>query len=398
MPDTKVIICPYCGETQHAGERCRSCGGFFEPLSRQATQNEMGPWYIRDPRRSFQPGCSYETVAKLVERGQVTRYTVIRGPSTRQFWTVARHAPGIAHLLGYCHACDARVDPLAHGCDECGTQFGAYLDRNHLGLSDVRPLPGEAPDLHDHGPETEGSTARWTPSSGVSSFATDDELFGSAARARPVNGHGSPPETNGEPPDAGGGTVEDLVTSPAVRSMQRRLARQQQTIRLLTVLVVLVAIAGALINVMTVTAEKAPAAPPHGDAAPGRNVEQPPEERAAVVEPVATEPVTETIDEAPALDDENLAGVEGGEIAPPPADSPYAADLQRVETLLVQASDDTRAGEERVADYEEALRLLNGVAANAPEDIRPADLAERIAAVEEALERLQVGAFFTPDA
>ena len=83
MPDTKVIICPYCGETQHAGERCRACGGFFEPLSRQATQNEMGPWYIRDPRRSFQPGCSYETVAKLVERGQVTRYTVIRGPSTR---------------------------------------------------------------------------------------------------------------------------------------------------------------------------------------------------------------------------------------------------------------------------------------------------------------------------
>ena len=32
---TKVLICPYCGDTQAAGERCRVCGGLFEPLSRE---------------------------------------------------------------------------------------------------------------------------------------------------------------------------------------------------------------------------------------------------------------------------------------------------------------------------------------------------------------------------
>src|SRR5580765_972695 len=145
MTKTKVLICPYCGDTQSAGDRCRSCGGLFEPLSRQASHNAMGPWFIRDENRPFQPGCSYETLIRLIERGQVTKYAIIRSPTTKQFWTVAKRVPGIAHLLGYCHNCDASVDPGDHGCHACGVPFGAYLDRNYLGLPEVRPLPWEAP-------------------------------------------------------------------------------------------------------------------------------------------------------------------------------------------------------------------------------------------------------------
>ncbi|MHC5113323.1 MAG: hypothetical protein ACYTGP_02700 [Planctomycetota bacterium] len=254
MPDTKLIVCPYCGETQAAGERCRSCRGFFEALSLQATHNDMGPWYIHEPSRPFRPGCSYEMLARLIERGQVTKYTILRGPTTRQFWTVARHVPGIAHLLGYCHACDAAVDSNVHGCPECGVPFGAYLDRNHLGLPEVRPLPGEAPDGSHH-PSLAGNGQAGNGGSlrGISSFASDEELVatmsprpGIDAPAEPVEEpwRGTPEETA---PDA---TDEDPVTSPLVRSMQRRLARQQRTIRLLVGLVIVVALVGAFIALM----------------------------------------------------------------------------------------------------------------------------------------------------
>jgi hypothetical protein len=116
----------------------------FEPLSRQATHNEMGPWYIRSELRPFQPGCSYETLVKLVERGQIDKHTIIRGPTTKQFWTIAKRVPGVAHLLGYCHNCDTAVNVGDHGCHVCGVPFGAYLDRNYLGLPDIKPLPWEA--------------------------------------------------------------------------------------------------------------------------------------------------------------------------------------------------------------------------------------------------------------
>ena len=144
MPKTQVVICPYCGETQSAADRCRSCGGLFEPLSRQATHNAMGPWYVRDPAKPFQPGCGYETLVQLIDRGQVMKYSIVRGPTTKQFWTVAKHVSGVAHLLGYCHNCDGSVDACDHGCHVCGVPFGAYLDRNYLGLPDMRPLPWEA--------------------------------------------------------------------------------------------------------------------------------------------------------------------------------------------------------------------------------------------------------------
>ncbi|HWB20961.1 MAG TPA: hypothetical protein VG711_11720 [Phycisphaerales bacterium] len=175
MAKSKIVICPYCGEPQPASDRCRACTGLFEPLSRQVTQNDMGPWYIRNVFRPFQPGCSYETLVRLIERGVVTKMSIIRGPTTKQFWTVAKRVPGLSHLFGYCHNCDALVDPSAHGCHNCGVPFGAYLDRNHLGLADVKPLPWEAPLV-----ET-GTAARNGEQVGISSFASDAELTSQAS-------------------------------------------------------------------------------------------------------------------------------------------------------------------------------------------------------------------------
>lgn len=282
-----MVICPYCGETQTAEDRCKSCAGLFEPLSRQATHNAMGPWWVRDLRRPHQPGCSYETLVKLIERGSITKLSILRGPTTKQFWTIARRVPGVSHLLGYCHQCDASVDPGDHGCHSCGVPFGAYLDRNFLGLPEIRPLPWEADGADDMRRNRARSGYGGGPV-GLSSFATDEELTES----------GNYPAIGGGAPSSGGGTqaarlaaaVRDSGESPqvfagsaafrtpmttyaaavaapqvgaeqprvpegdhaagvAVRAMQRQLAAQQRTIRTLIIVTAAVTLIALLLTI-----------------------------------------------------------------------------------------------------------------------------------------------------
>ena len=133
-PDHVLILCPYCGNTQTAPKKCEECGGLFEPLSRKATQIAMGPWYIRDKKRPFRPGCSYEVLQKQINAGRIKPTTIMRGPTTRQFWSVARNIPGVAHLLGYCHQCGEKVDPLGRKCPSCGEAFKSPKERNELGI------------------------------------------------------------------------------------------------------------------------------------------------------------------------------------------------------------------------------------------------------------------------
>lgn len=104
----------------------------------------MGPWFVRDSASPFRPGCSYQTLAALIGRGRVTTSTIIRGPTTRQFWMLARSIPGVAHLLGECHACHTKCNPADKLCVQCGARFEAPDDRQYLGLAEVRLLPGQA--------------------------------------------------------------------------------------------------------------------------------------------------------------------------------------------------------------------------------------------------------------
>ncbi|MDH3583310.1 MAG: hypothetical protein OER86_03765 [Phycisphaerae bacterium] len=135
-----VILCPYCGSVEQApSERCAGCGGFFDPLSRKVTQQHMGPWYIRDSQAPFRPGFSYEVLTKQIERGKVKPNTILRGPSTKQFWSVARNVPGVAHLVGYCYSCGNRVQPEDKMCLKCNKRFKSPDDRNGLGLDPVDP-------------------------------------------------------------------------------------------------------------------------------------------------------------------------------------------------------------------------------------------------------------------
>lgn len=143
-PQPAVALCPYCGHTSSNTHQCDRCKGLFEPLSRQASQNAMGPWYVRDEANSFRPGCSHDTLKSLIARGRVTRVSVLRGPTTRQFWTAAKSTPGIAHLLGECHSCHAAARSDDSACPSCGASFIYDHDRQFLGLAPMHLLPGHA--------------------------------------------------------------------------------------------------------------------------------------------------------------------------------------------------------------------------------------------------------------
>lgn len=131
----QIMLCPYCGRTQSARNlRCEGCAGHFDPLSLMATQIDMGPWFVRDETRPFRPGCSYEQLKQLIEAKKIHPTTVLRGPTTRQLWSIAQNIPGVAHLLGICHACGDRTGTENTQCQNCGESFSPVEARNTLGL------------------------------------------------------------------------------------------------------------------------------------------------------------------------------------------------------------------------------------------------------------------------
>ncbi|MFA7237233.1 MAG: zinc ribbon domain-containing protein [Phycisphaeraceae bacterium] len=152
MSEKKLILCPYCGNTQTEPEdRCAACGGFFDPLSLKVTQQHMGPWFVRDRNNPFRPGCSFEVLVRQIEKGKLKPTTIIRGPTTKQYWSVARHVPGVSHLLGYCHNCGAHVDANAESCGKCGEVFFAPRLRDNLGLAPAGADVHIQPRLSDTG-------------------------------------------------------------------------------------------------------------------------------------------------------------------------------------------------------------------------------------------------------
>jgi hypothetical protein len=426
MTKTKVLICPYCGATQTAGERCRACGGLFEPLSRQATHNAMGPWFVRDPGKPFQPGCSYETLVKMIDRGQVNKTSIIRGPTTRQFWTVARRVGGVAHLLGYCHSCDASVDPDDHGCHACGVPFGAYLDRNYLGLPEVRPLPWEAPTEEESLEAPPGSgveaSGREAAAGRLSQFASDAELFdGGGVAGSPAPGATSgptrvwarPSPVPAVAPDAPAAgtaagearpTVFDESTSAVVnRALRRRIASQQRMIRLMAVLVVTGLVIALVSNFDTLTRLVGGGGPASGTRA---------ESAGATSSAVDTEAAA--IEEMDASIADGLLSDGGPETAvparapgaAPPAEatadevlepSPEAAILAaytKALGLISAAAQAERSLDERIRDYEKALESLLALGGSAPAGQQPSELAELIERVQQEIERLKLKEFF----
>ena len=125
-------ICPCCGDASD-GDECAGCGTVFAPPEK-STRLTWGPWTLREPKRPFQAGISFDEVRYRISLGAVEASTVLRGPSTYQFWSIARNVPGISHLVGYCHACGGRADASHERCLACRALFAVNFSPNLLGL------------------------------------------------------------------------------------------------------------------------------------------------------------------------------------------------------------------------------------------------------------------------
>lgn len=394
MAKTKIIICPYCGESQPANDLCRACGGYFDDLSRQATHNDMGPWFIRDPRRPFQPGCSYETLIKLIERGQIDKYTIIRGPTSKQYWTIARRIPGFSHLLGYCHNCDAHVNPDDHGCAACGEPFGAYLERDLLGLPDIKPMPWEATiEEVDHSSVAVQRPASSTGSRGISSFASDSEIAGNPngdafSGSRTVAGTSEYEEsllhTPYEPaatPGAASGVLAasgtsgtpgssdpiSASTNQAMRSIRRKLDKQQRLITTLSVVLVFAIVLALLSNLSRFTAV------PNEKTEDSNSASVKLDEKPEVPKPAETTVKEEVLNEV---------------------NEQVVSRLEEAKALITRADNDERAIVERIADTEKALGILRSLRSSLSESQQPDDLVTLIEQLEKNLERLKLREFF----
>ena len=150
MSETRAILCPYCGDRQVPALQCRACAGRFDVWSLQATQNEMGAWFVRDPRRPHFVGFAYEALCAAIRNGEVGRDAIVRGPSTRQFWTIARRAPGLAHLFGRCYACQSPLAADDPACRACGAATSIDGDRNFFGLPAYEPIAPPSHAKPDH--------------------------------------------------------------------------------------------------------------------------------------------------------------------------------------------------------------------------------------------------------
>jgi hypothetical protein len=85
-----------------------------------------GPWFVYDNIKPF-PGVSLERIHKLVERGGLTRTSIVRGPSTYFQWRFATETPGVATQLGRCWQCQVELSTDASAeCPACQ----AVLDRD----------------------------------------------------------------------------------------------------------------------------------------------------------------------------------------------------------------------------------------------------------------------------
>jgi len=238
--------CPYCGQTQDAGAaQCTSCSGLFEPLSRQATQNHMGPWQVRDPGAPFMPGRSYTTIRRMAQRGKIAPDDVLRGPTTRQFWMAAAEIPGVAHLLGKCHSCKHDAKPDAFSCTYCGAAFPTPEDRQHLGVAPVRLLPGQAPPTLV---ARSAAPAEPAPAPGAppTAFAALARAASPASSPRPTEPSELAPAAHGGAPAVvrGSGNTEPAPEySRALRASNRRVSA------LKAVVIVLVVVNAALLAI-----------------------------------------------------------------------------------------------------------------------------------------------------
>ena len=113
-------VCPFCG-TQRDTDigSCPNCSLEDSPTTRSATRSKLGPWYVLQSRNPSAPGMNFATLMVLVQKGRVTARSIVRGPTTGQFWRHAARAKGVSREFGLCWSCGGDVSKTARACPAC---------------------------------------------------------------------------------------------------------------------------------------------------------------------------------------------------------------------------------------------------------------------------------------
>ncbi len=403
---TKLILCPYCGNTQtEPPDRCAACGGFFDSLSIKVTQQAMGPWFIRDRDNPFRPGCTYEVLVRQIEKGKIQPNTIIRGPTTRQFWSVARNVPGVAHRVGYCHACGTHVDHDNDVCPECGELFFAPRLRDQLGLAPMSPDAQIGP---PSGPSVAGAGAEPTAVTGGHPSVSQED--GETTRAgstilrdlrggQAVTGSEMPATAAPQTPDlpepdhphdamdwmtsTDADSSDDLAaTGRSLYDMQGGESGGRPLTTWLLVamnLVLVAAVLGVVLFVLFRPGDGSPTPPAEPDASqrpadPHDLFAPTAPRRPSPDRPTAPRPTAETSDAPDTA---------------PPAPEP------RVRSLYARLYEQALEAE-RIGELNEAARLLGQIERNAPASEKPADLAVAIERVQHKIDRRELEQMFGP--
>ncbi|HIA71721.1 MAG TPA: hypothetical protein EYO01_03320 [Phycisphaerales bacterium] len=230
MAKQRILVCPICGETQPEIKVCRVCSTLLDTNGLLLAEGAIGPWWVRKEELTFRPGITYDNLAELALSGKITLQTIVRGPTTRQLWKVARRVKGLSHLLGRCHNCGEHVSPDDRTCDGCNAQFLKFTDRNNMGIELGAPSKGET--------------------GGMSSFLSDAEILDTQSTPLTLP---PKPEVQQSPEsvetDEAEESVEESVGSPQFRSLQRRLEQGKRRVLALTIsLIIALILIGILIS------------------------------------------------------------------------------------------------------------------------------------------------------
>jgi rubrerythrin len=126
-------VCPFCGQQNAGGpDPCPHCTMEDTPATRQATKARIGPWYVLQSRNPAAPGMRYAILLALINKGQITPRTIIRGPTTHQLWRFAAHVRGISREFALCYSCGGAIERSANICPHCQRPQEAPVEADAL--------------------------------------------------------------------------------------------------------------------------------------------------------------------------------------------------------------------------------------------------------------------------
>jgi hypothetical protein len=141
------IVCPFCGHISEIGTAtCKHCGLENSHITRTATRNKIGPWYVWQARNPSAPGMNWATLIALIKKGRVTPRSIMRGPTTGQLWRFAARVKGVSREFGVCWHCAASIQSSARVCPACKRlqqppiNADALLETDNVQSVQSRPL------------------------------------------------------------------------------------------------------------------------------------------------------------------------------------------------------------------------------------------------------------------